>query len=108
MLYDEDYFPSPDIPTGPSSLLRLFNLDGEITVRGNMQAIKQVVQVMVIAIKEQSTNVLREHFALRGNTRTWEDLWVTMVKAACAGKLGIHDKPDFEELRKLYPSCEEE
>ncbi|OAA32853.1 hypothetical protein AAL_00318 [Moelleriella libera RCEF 2490] len=108
MLYNEDYFPGPHVQTGPSSLLGLLNLDGETTIRLDMQAIEQVIQVIVMAITKQSPNVSWEHFALRGNIRAWEDLWVIMVKAAYARKLGLHIKPDSRETLKLYPSCEEE
>lgn len=47
---------------------------------------------MLGAIKERSATKLREHFALRGNAKAWEGLWLNMSRAACAGKLGIRDK----------------
>ncbi|OAA32857.1 hypothetical protein AAL_00322 [Moelleriella libera RCEF 2490] len=86
-----------------SSWHRVINFDG-----GDAYAVKQVAQVMLGAIKERSATKLREHFALRGNAKAWEGLWLDISRAAYAGKLLLRDKPDFEKLRKLYTLGEED
>lgn len=72
---------------------------------GTTESLSMVVQVMVVAIKQQSADKLLEHFALRENLRAWEDLWETMLTAAYAGKLSFRVKPYFRYARTLPIEC---